>query len=334
MNIKLREFKNIVISKYMIMTLCVIEHFFNMSEKKLSMEELRILKNRVLNYKYENSKDFLSVDIPVVKTNDETLDKLLKEKNSICRYGDGEFNLMKGNSILFQNYSAKLAQRLREIIKSNPQNILVGIPGVFGEFINFKEADRAIGADFWREYLVKNRDVIYNFLNLGKTYYNAFITRPYMDCQDASKVGDYFAKLKQLWVNRDIVFVEGKKSRLGVGNDLFDNAKSIQRILCPEKDAFSRYDEILTEILKQDKNKLILLALGPTATVLAYDLAQAGYQAIDSGHVDIEYEWFLAKAVSKVKIKNKYVNEAKDGREASDFIFDEKYNNEIIKVIE
>ena len=37
---------------------------------------------------------------------------------------------------------------------------------------------------------------------------------------------------------------------------------------------------------------LILLALGPTATVMAYNLAQKGYQAIDIGHIDIEYEWY------------------------------------------
>ena len=43
----------------------------------------------------------------------------------------------------------------------------------------------------------------------------------------------------------DCVFVEGDKTRMGVGNDLFDNAKSIQRILCPSESAFDNYDAIL-----------------------------------------------------------------------------------------
>jgi len=30
--------------------------------------------------------------------------------------------------------------------------------------------------------------------------------------------------------------------------------------------------------------------LGPTTTVLAYDLYKNGYQAIDIGHVDLEHE--------------------------------------------
>ena len=40
------------------------------------------------------------------------------------------------------------------------------------------------------------------------------------------------------------------------------------------------------------KDKLFILALGPMATVLAYDLARLGYRALDLGHIDIEYEWF------------------------------------------
>ena len=74
---------------------------------------------------------------------------------------------------------------------------------------------------------------------------------------------------------------------------------------------------------------MILIALGPTATVLAYDLCKEGYQAIDIGHIDIEYEWLLRKATSKIKIKNKYVNEAIGGREVEEGI-DEKFTSQII----
>ena len=55
---------------------------------------------------------------------------------------------------------------------------------------------------------------------------------------------------------------------------------------------------------------MILLALGPTSTVLTYDLYKLGYQVIDVGHIDIEYEWFLRKAKKRIQIDNKYVNEA------------------------
>lgn len=67
------------------------------------------------------------------------------------------------------------------------------------------------------------------------------------------------------------------------------------------------------ELIKQDpsnQEKLVLLALGPTATVLAYDLAILGYQAVDIGHIDIEYEWYQKKAFEKIPIEGKFVNES------------------------
>ena len=80
---------------------------------------------------------------------------------------------------------------------------------------------------------------------------------------------------------------------------------------------------------KIDQNKLILIALGPTATVLAYDLSKLGYRALDVGHVDIEYEWFLQKAMEKVKIKDKYTNEAFGGELVTDEV-DQEYKSQII----
>ena len=137
--------------------------------------------------------------------------------------------------------------------------------------------------------------------------------------------------MKGIWEGRDIIFIEGEKSRLGVGNDLFDNAQSIHRILCPPKNAFDRIDNIRTEALKQNKRVLFLIALGPTATVLAYDLFKAGYQAIDIGHVDIEYEWWRMGAQHKVKLERKYVNEAPGGNKVADA--GEEYHKQIITKI-
>jgi len=85
--------------------------------------------------------------------------------------------------------------------------------------------------------------------------------------------------------------------------------KKVKRILCPPKNAYKIYNKILERIELEDKKQLILLALGPTATILAYDLAKEGYQAVDIGHMDIEYEWYLRKADRKIDIENKAVNE-------------------------
>lgn len=44
--------------------------------------------------------------------------------------------------------------------------------------------------------------------------------------------------------------VEGEKSHLGVGNDLFVGAKSVQRILEPAQNAFDKYEELYKSAIK------------------------------------------------------------------------------------
>ena len=71
------------------------------------------------------------------------------------------------------------------------------------------------------------------------------------------------------------------------------------------------------------------MALGPTATVLAWDLFQAGYWAVDAGHIDLEYEWMRLGATEKVKVAGKYVNEVAGGDQVEDLV-DEAYAAQIV----
>ena len=103
----------------------------------------------------------------------------------------------------------------------------------------------------------------------------------------------------------------------------------IYLILGPSTNAFDYYDEIVEEALKIEKTALFLIALGPTATVLAYDLYKNGYQAIDIRHIDVEYEWYRLGVENPVKLGNKYVCEAPNG-DAVDEIIDKEYFQQII----
>ena len=93
---------------------------------------------------------------------------------------------------------------------------------------------------------------------------------------------------------------------------MFKAVASIRRILSPAENAYSKYNEILNEVLKCGKDKLILVSLGPAAKVLAYDLFLAGYRVIDIGHIDMEYEMYLRKEPIQAKVKYKYFNEIKE----------------------
>jgi glycosyltransferase family protein len=255
---------------------------------------------------------FISILInpPTVRTTDETLEKILRDNCSVSRFGDGEFGLMYGENLIFQTNHPELRKKLKEIIKSNQENHIVCIPNVFNNNLdNFTEKSKR----YWMNYLKVKRHKIYKMLDMKKNYNDALVTRLYIDQADKTRVKKRFDLFKYIWKNREIVIVEGEKSRLGIGNDLFSAARSIERIICPAQDAFTKYELILQEVLIHSTSKLILIALGPTATVLAYDLSQLGYQAIDIGHIDIEYEWFLNNATEKVAVRNKYIGEIPNG---------------------
>lgn len=207
---------------------------------------------------------------------------------------------------------------------------MIGIPRVFGKHdLDFRTSR---SKQWWSTYLINYRRQWYKHLNFKNIYGSGFFTRNYIAVEDKSNSKEYFDNVKKIWNNREVILIEGKYSRLGVGNDLFDNVKSLKRILCPNENAFDKYCEILNEAKKQDKTKLILIALGPTATILAYDLHKLGYQTVDIGHIDIEYEWFLQGAKEKSKINNKYSYETNDLIKKDNFK-DEKYENEILSVI-
>jgi glycosyltransferase family protein len=268
------------------------------------------------------------IDPPLVKSTDETLKTIVNKRYSVSRYGDGEFALMQGESLMFQRYSKELCLRLKSIIKSQQKNHIVCIPNVFKSVEWCTERSKK----YWINYLNLNRTKIYKAIDMNKAYYDTQVTRLYIDHKDKIGAAERFETLKKLWADREVVIVEGEQSRLGVGNDLFKNVRSIERIICPPKDAFSHYNKILGLIRKQDKSKLILIALGPTATVLAYDLSIYGYQAIDIGHIDIEYEWFLQGVTEKCPVKNKYIGEVVGGTNVQG-IEDEKYKSEIVTKI-
>lgn len=264
--------------------------------------------------------------MPRIKSIEETIKETIERKCSVSRYGDGELDIMAGRSIPFQTYNVELAEKMKYILHVEDNNFLVCLPIAFDRSCNLTPKAKK----YWKDNIRRNIKIWQMLLKKGKIYYNTSMTRPYIDFLDKKKANETFELIKKLWDNREILFVEGEKSRLGVGNDLFDNAKRIRRILCPTKDAFLYYGEIINCVKKFEKENLVLIALGPTATAMAYELYKEGYQAVDIGHIDIEYEWLLMGATSKVAVHNKYTNEAIDGTSVSKIINNKKYQSEIV----
>jgi glycosyltransferase family protein len=270
---------------------------FRSGKKDKKLEEIQYKLDNLPYEIYDNIIcNSFSVQIPKIKSIDETLDKIIRDKCSISRFGDGEFACMNLSRISFHDPSEDLADRLKEVISSDLPNLLIGLPDCFGSLDCYVPYTRK----FWRKYMSKKRQMTYSYLNMNRVYYNAFFNRYYLNFNKTDeyyqRCGTYTKRLKEIWKNRDVIILESQEARLGVANDLLDGAKSISRIIfCPVKNAFNKYDHILSAFDEVNSDALILAALGPTATVLAYDLCKRGYQAVDIGHISEEYECFLRK---------------------------------------
>lgn len=232
----------------------------------------------------------------IVKDIDQTLDYIIENQSSIIRFGDGEMDLMLGKSIPYQVYDENLASQLKEIISlQSDKKLVIGLPNVFADRSNFTPAAEA----FWKGHLEHH---LKDYVELARAdwYGTTFVSRPYIDYVDKSQSFSQFEKLKQIWKNEDILIVEGVTSRSGVGNDLFDGANSIKRIICPSHNAYARIEEIQEAVLQYAENRLILCMLGPTAKILSYNLFKKGYRVLDIGHIDSEYEWMKMGLTQKL----------------------------------
>ena len=238
----------------------------------------------------------------------KSLDYILENHSSVIRFGDGEFDIIMGKSIPYQDYNPELADRLLQLLhKQSTNDLLVCLPDMFQNRQRYNQSAQL----FWKNHFQKFGN-FYRQHCYQDWYGSSFISRPYMDLQDKESAVESFKKLKLLWDKRDILVVEGETSRSGVGNDLFNNCNSLKRIICPSKNAYIKYDEILEAVERYAQGRIILLMLGPTAKILVRDLSDRGFQAIDIGHIVSEYEWYKMGATQKIKFSHKHTAEFND----------------------
>jgi len=219
---------------------------------------------------------------PAVWSEEETIQHLLENKSSICRFGDGELKLMVGEKHKsFQDVNHSLNSRLIEVLNSNVPNILVAIHPVR----DFDSLGR-----IWQKFIIRIGSPVLNLLDSNRSYPSMGVFRG-LPKNTKENLVNRILKIKKLWEGRKILLVVGENSRFTFEEELFNNVESVDYVYAPAKNAFEVYDEIVNKVKQYNKDEyLILIVLGPTATVMAYDLALDGYQAIDFGQMPGTYK--------------------------------------------
>lgn len=262
-----------------------------MRRKKILRRIIRFIKSRFEYVSKSEIQKLKQIDkmFPSVLTTTETLDRIINNRLSISRFGDGEFDVCNHEKLNdpYQKPSKELSKRLIEILKVKDEHFLACIPPINPKHGNVKNYFGCLS--FWQWYWLKRYDKIQAML-VNSEYGNSLVSR------DAVFYENSVEKIKKLWNGRNVVFVYGKGGRFKENSILFrGGVKRSGIILAPATNAFEEYERIYSDCIKYDKNTLFLIALGPTATVLAYDLYKAGYQALDIGHMPNCYEQFLGE---------------------------------------
>lgn len=232
--------------------------------------------------KYEKKLNILNTD--------ETLSLMEQEKISFLRYGDGEIAIMQGYSIPFQEYDERLAQRLRELLKTNLEGLRIGIPYYYlhpVKNLNAFTARFAGGLAAQRRFLCKN-------CRQDMTYVDTCITQIYQT-YETYDFQNYYQRMQKLLEGRNITIVCGEGVLDRLEYKAFEVCESVEFVTAPSMNAYAEYEELLTRVLSTDQKRLVCIVLGPTANVLVCDLHQKGYQAWDMGHYFKDYDAYMKK---------------------------------------
>ena len=252
--------------------------------KEMQQHKLLSLNANVLNY-------------------DESIDYIIENKCSLCRFGDGEFNQIMGGSEPFQKNNPALTQRLKEILMScfDSSNLNSNIRvSIYRLYYNFSDWNNLIFPRFFEEFVIANENFLAEVCNPKYTYISTEISQLYHIFKDYD-FASYFEHIKKIWKDRDVAIICGDRIFNNIENNIFNCAKSVEYIYAPTTEAFEQYDEILEKAKRIPKEKLVIAILGPTATLLAWDLSQCGYQILDFGHIAQDYDSFLKKEKQNVK---------------------------------
>lgn len=232
---------------------------------------------------------------PEVSRNQERIILLLREGYSLSRIGDGEYSIIQGHDnqlVYYEKATPEGRERLLRVLsKPQPRHLIAmiareivasGMP-----FANARSIFKNIRTTGFRSRMPLFSEFDEPLLSLysqthrkGEEIFNSGIFRHIKQ-----------ELLQTLWNDKDVLFVTGNVKNINVHglrvSDLFANARSLEMIETVTTNALSEhYDSILESICRHPmlEKKMILLSLGMAATVLAYDLAQKGYHAIDLGN--------------------------------------------------
>jgi hypothetical protein len=218
---------------------------------------------------------------PKVMTEEETIHQLVTGKyHGLARYGDGDFNIMRGQRDRYHKPCHKLAEALATSLHRGHNKVLNCLipPPVARE--------GTLAYQRWHNYVEMNSG-IFPFL-IDEYYGSSNISR--MDSQTHLHTTSWWLTVSKLWQDKAICLVRGSERSL-TAEKLWESPnvpKSIFEVRCKHADNFDQLDELYTKICEVGIETVILCS-GLVTRPLVHKLVGAGLKAYDLGHIGL---WF------------------------------------------
>lgn len=253
------------------------------------MFQSNYLQKIIYTYNYNHKHSHMNTSNIEMFNEYETMMKIYTEKCSICRYGDGEIYHMFQYKSKYksggQKCSSTFQQKLIDVLKNTNEKILIGFSGYYcdDDFIKDNYVPNSL-SNATKNFISETKPKLYaKFPSLfAAKLYSAEITR-LAQLKNNKPIIEIFNKM---FSENDCVFVGNIKVINIIRYTMYEIFKSIEFIETPCSNAYDDYDKICDSIIQTDlsKNKLLLISLGPTATIMSYDLSLKGHWVIDIGH--------------------------------------------------
>ena len=206
-------------------------------------------------------------------SNDELFSILKNERKSFIRMGDGEIHLMLHGDIGYQKYHPNLKKWLLRIVDT------YSIDAPFVLWLNSVDInkDNRELKNIWRlQVWLPIKVMFYYFFPKNIQYGDALVFYH-------QKYKNY---LKEIIKDRRVILVANQAIVTHIYTPDFQEAFTLDCIVCPKNNAFSLKNELLNSIYEKmnwfnPSDFLVLLSWGPVSKIIAYELCLSNIQSID-----------------------------------------------------
>jgi len=228
---------------------------------------------------------------------DSLLEVYRDDTVSVARIGDGEFGLATGVAVPNNGCQAadeSLREAMQRVLRCDNPKCRVAlaksffysdpscVPQDIDDFANKIFMPQAEAGDYLK-YVVPGYKYLDASMSVVRKHYPTISRKVY---------AAYYSVLRQVLLGKDVIVVSGDSRCFEYERNLLNDCgvNSTSYLSVPQKGAWANYDAIKKWLLDMNGSgsRLVLLGCGPTATVLAYELADT-MRCLDVGHMFADY---------------------------------------------